>query len=79
MRASGRVTVSWFSVVISEAISTDGDRKRKLNASPCVVPKNLFFRKNCATLQVINPHGYTQICVGLLPDTENGKESLVRF
>ena len=42
------------------AIIRDGDRKRGVHASPCVVPKNLV-RKNCATLHVINPRGYTQI------------------
>ena len=63
----------------SGAIIRDGDRKRGVHATPCVVPKKLFLEKNCATLHVISPSGYTQICVGLLPYMENGREIPVRF
>ena len=46
---------------------------------PHVQYQKIYFRKNCATIHVINPHGYTQICVGLLPYMENGRGSPVRF
>ena len=36
--------------VTTGAIIRDGDRKRGVHASPCVVPKKSIFRKNCATL-----------------------------
>ena len=46
---------------------------------PMCCTKKFIFRKNCATLHVISPSGYTQICVGLLPYMENGRESPVQF
>ena len=47
-------------------------RSKKINRKPSS-------GKNCATLHIINPRGYTQICVGLLTYMENGRESPVRF
>ena len=45
------------------AIIGDGDRKRGVHAAPSKKTNVLFFRKNCATLNVINARGYTQICI----------------
>ena len=46
--------------------------------SMCCTKKSIF-RNNCATLLIIKPRGYTQICVELLPYMENGRESPVQF
>ena len=65
--------------VSPETIIRDEDRTRGVHGAPCVVPKKSIFRNNCATLYVINPRGYTQICAGLLSSVENGRESPLRF
>ena len=50
-------------IFISGAIIRDGNRKRGVHPTLCVVPKKSIFRKNCANPYVINPRGYAQICV----------------
>ena len=45
------------------AIIGDGDRKRGVHAAPSKKTNVLFLEKNCATLNVINARGYTQICI----------------
>ena len=47
--------------ILSGAIIEDGDRKRGVHAAPSKKTNVLFLERNCATLNVINARGYTQI------------------
>ena len=57
------------------AIIGDGDRKRGVHAKPSKKTKCAIFSENCATLNVINSRGYTQICVGLSDSIQTGLEA----
>ena len=57
------VTLRNSVLFITGAIIGNGDRKRGVHAAPSKKTNVLFLEKNCATLNVINARGYTQICV----------------